>query len=40
MVRMSNELNYTLVELDEVYLKCERLEFSLQTYAKREEENG
>jgi hypothetical protein len=40
MVRMSSELNYTLSELDEVRLKCKRLESSLQTYAEREEENG
>jgi hypothetical protein len=40
MVRTSNELNYTLAELDEVRSKCEKLESSLQTYAEREEENG
>ena len=40
MVRMSNELNYTLVKLDEVRSKCERLDSSLQTYVKREEVNA
>jgi hypothetical protein len=40
MVRTSSELNYTLVELDEVRSKCERLESSLQTYIEREEENA
>jgi hypothetical protein len=40
MVRMFSELNYTLAELDEVCLKCERLDSSLQTYIEREEENA
>jgi chromosome segregation ATPase len=40
MVRMSSELNHTLVELEEVCSKCEGLESSLQTYIEREEENG
>ena len=40
MVRTSSKLNYTLVELDEVRSKCERLESSLQTYIKKEEENA
>jgi hypothetical protein len=40
MAKTSSELNYTLVELDEVRSKCERLESSLQTYIEREEENG
>jgi hypothetical protein len=39
MVRMFGELNSTLAELEEVRSKCERLESSLQTYVKREEEN-
>jgi hypothetical protein len=39
MVRTSSKLNYTLVELDEICSKCERLESSLQTYTEREEEN-
>jgi hypothetical protein len=32
MVRVSGELNSTLAELEEVHLKCTRLESSLQTY--------
>jgi DNA repair exonuclease SbcCD ATPase subunit len=39
MVRVSGELNSTLAELEEVRSKCEKLESSLQTYVKREEEN-
>jgi seryl-tRNA synthetase len=39
MVRVFGELNSTLAELEEVRSKCERLESSLQTYVKREEEN-
>jgi hypothetical protein len=40
MAKTSSELNYTLVELDEVRSKCERLESSLDTYIESEEENG
>jgi hypothetical protein len=39
MTKTSSELNYTLVELDKVRSKCERLESSLDTYIEREEEN-
>jgi hypothetical protein len=39
MVRVSGKLNSMLAELEEVRSKCERLESSLQTYVKREEEN-
>jgi hypothetical protein len=38
MVRVSGELNSILVELEEVRLKSKRLESSMQTYVKREEE--
>jgi hypothetical protein len=34
MVEVSSELNSTLVELEEVHSKCERLESSLQTYVR------
>jgi chromosome segregation ATPase len=40
MVKLSSELNSTSAKLWEVQSKCERLESSLQTYVKREEENG
>jgi hypothetical protein len=39
MVRVSGELNSTVVELEEVCSKFERLESSLQTYVRREEDN-
>ena len=39
MVKTSSELDSTLVELDKVQLKCERLESSLQTYVKKEKVN-
>jgi hypothetical protein len=39
MVRVFGELNSMLAELEEVWLKCKRLESDLQTCLKREQEN-
>jgi hypothetical protein len=40
MTKLFGKLNSTSAELWEVWLKYEKLESSLQTYVKREQENG
>jgi hypothetical protein len=40
IIKVSGELNSTFAELEEVRLKCEKLESDLQMYVQREQENN